>query len=390
MDKNNHFPFDLLSASVEEKKKYFVECTINHPKLNKAFLKVMEKVNESPDGKVFLVYGPTGVGKSTLCKKVHNEIILRYLENAGSSKEEIPVVMLELASPDNGKFNWKDFYRRLLKEMQEPLIDKKISLKSVEKRRMPNYLPSTSPELRESLENAIYHRKTRIILLDEAQHLLKVASAKGIQDQMDALKSIANITGSIFFMFGTYDLMEFINLNGQLGRRTDEIHFPRYNAIDEEDQVIFKNIINTFQYHLPLDGEINILQYWEFLYERSIGCIGILKEWLDDCLKDVLNNNAQFSLQILEKHAPSPSKALKIAEETINGEENIKRQGENLYLLREKLGLRSMPNKLKSEEGNEKKSKRKKKDVGKRNPTRDEIGITENGALGKTTKIGGD
>jgi len=376
MNRIKLFPFNLNEASVEEKKEYFLNRTINHPKLNKAFLEVMEKINEGPKGKVFLVYGPTGVGKSTLCKRVRSEIISKHIINSKNNIGEVPVVKLELPSPDNGKFNWRDFYKRLLKEFKEPLIENKIT--SVEKKKtIPNHWPTTAPELRESLENAIIYRKTKIILLDEAQHLLKVASAKSIQDQMDAIKSIANITGAKFFMFGTFELMDFFDLNGQLGRRTSEIYFPRYNVLIPEEKKEFLNVINTFQNHLPFYKETNLIELWEFLYERSIGCIGIIKEWFDECVKEALNKNMDtLSFELLQKHAPTPKKALKIAEETIAGEQKVKEHGEKIYLLRETLGLKNMSDKTISKGKGSKKSK----DVGKRNPSRDEIGIKENGA----------
>ncbi|WP_419393428.1 AAA family ATPase [Cytobacillus praedii] len=374
MNRIDLFPFDLHVATIEEKKNYFIERTINHPRLNQVYLDVMDKVNNSSKGKVYLVFGPTGVGKSTVCSKVRDNV-----ENTNHNRSLIPVASLELPSPDNGKFNWKDFYKRLLKEMNEPLIDQKIIINNKEEKQrpIPNYVPTTAPELRQSLENAIKYRKTKVILLDEAQHLLKVASAKSIRDHMDALKSIANLTGVVFFMFGTYELMDFFDLNGQLGRRTNEIHFSRYDMKRSKDKKEFKSVINTFQCHLPFTEETNLVQYWEFLYERSIGCIGILKEWLNECLKEALNKNQlTISYELLQKHAPSPTKALRIAEETIDGEERLEKQEEDLQSLKIKLGFKEEDNKKHGEE--EKKSK--KKSPGKRTPTRDDIGIKESGA----------
>ncbi|MBM7605937.1 energy-coupling factor transporter ATP-binding protein EcfA2 [Metabacillus crassostreae] len=374
MNNSNTFLIDLNDASIEEKKKYFIERTANHPLLSKTYLEIREKIRESAGGKIYLVYGPTGVGKSTLYNKLKNTVTKSHqMTNVHSSL--IPIVGLELPAPDNGKFNWKDFYRRILREMNEPLIDKKIKKDHHPKKFIPNYLPSTAPELRESLENSIIYRETKIILLDEAQHLLKVASGKNIQDQMDALKSIANLTGAIIVMFGTYELMDFFDLNGQLGRRTEEIHFPRYNINVKEEADAFINVIATFQTHIPLKNNSDLSSHWEFLYERSIGCIGILKEWLDNCVKEALNNNENsITIKLLEKHAPTPKKVLKIANEVLDGEKNVKDMENQRSLLRDKLGLNKL-SKVSAES-----SKKKGKDVGKRNPTRDIVGIVEDGA----------
>ncbi|ALC88925.1 hypothetical protein AM500_03250 [Bacillus sp. FJAT-18017] len=380
MDKLTDFPFGLAKASNDEKKEYFLKMTLNHPKLNEAFLEVIDRINTSPSGKVILVYGPTGVGKSTLCKRVKKEIIQRFLDNGlniQNIKGTIPVAMLELPSSDNGKFNWRDFYKRLLNEMNEPLVEYKISRNSeVPNKKIPNHWPSTSPELRESLENAISYRNTKVILLDEAQHLLKIASGKNIKDQLDALKSIANLTGALFILFGTYELMDFFDLSGQLGRRTKEIHFPRYNLNITKDKHDFHSVIYTFQNRLPFIEKTDLLYYADFLYERTIGCIGILKEWLDECVNEALNKNLpSISFDVLERNAPTPSKALTIAQETIEGETKVNEQGQSIYLLRETIGLSTNSKQTYNESG--KSTQGRKNNVGIRNPTRDKIGLKE-------------
>ncbi|WP_158234714.1 ATP-binding protein [Lentibacillus sediminis] len=379
MDENKEILSEqITNSSILEKKNYFRERTINHPILQRVYTSLMEKIEESEKGKVYQVFGPTGVGKSTLCKRVKREVLSKNHTIIQKDKGIIPIVSLELPSPDNGKFNWKDFYRRMLKEMNEPLIDYKV-LREPEKkpnhRYIPNHLPSTSPALRESLENAIIHRKTKIVLLDEAQHLLKVPGGKAIQDQMDAIKSIANLTGSIFVMFGTYELMSFFDLNGQLGRRTNEIHFRRYNLNNTQDIREFKSVIYTFEKHLPLDEDSELLLHWEFLYERTVGCIGILKEWLNVCLIQALNRNLpSISYELIKNNAPLPSKALKIAQEAVYGERDLEKGEKDSYNLQQLLGFSNLTDK---EDSNKSDNTIKRKDVGKRNPVRDVIGITE-------------
>ncbi|MCG3419721.1 MULTISPECIES: AAA family ATPase [Oceanobacillus] len=378
MEENKEVFYGQTTTTILEKKNFFRDRTINHPIIQRVHTTLIEKIEESKRGRVYQVFGPTGVGKSTLCKRVKIEILNKYHTLLQEDKGIIPIVSIELPSPDNGKFNWKDFYRRMLKEMNEPLIEYKIVSepeKRKDKRYIPNHLPSTAPELRESLENAIIHRETKIILLDEAQHLLKIPGAKAIQDQMDAIKSIANLTGAVFVMFGTYDLMSFFDLNGQLGRRTNEIHFRRYDLNIAQDVREFKSVIYTFENHLPLSEKSELVMHWEFLYERTVGCIGILKEWLDVCLIQALNRKLpSISYEILKNNAPLPSKALKIAEEAIRGERDMKKREDDSYKLQQLLGLSKLMDLEDSKKSN---NKTKNKEVGKRNPNRDEIGITE-------------
>src|SRR5271165_6307421 len=111
-----------------------------------------------------------------------------------------------------------------------------------------------------------------------------MVSGRRLIDQLDVIKSLANCTRTIHVLLGTYELLALRHLNGQLGRRTIDINFRRYSADNPADVHVFKNTVLTFQKHLPLPAESDLLQMWELLFERSVGCVGILKEWLQRAL----------------------------------------------------------------------------------------------------------
>ena len=48
----------------------------------------------------------------------------------------------------------------------------------------------------------------------------------------------------------------------------------------EGDMEKFVNVLWTFQKLLPLEEEPDLISYSEEFYQRSIGCVGILKDWL--------------------------------------------------------------------------------------------------------------
>mgnify|MGYP006872727802 FL=1 len=87
----------------------------------------------------------------------------------------------------------------------------------------------------------------------------KMASGRRLQDNMDCLKSLANLTGVMHVLFSTYELLTCRNLSGQLSRRTVDIHFPRYNSKLSEDRDVFMNVLWNFQQHLPLQEEPDLL-----------------------------------------------------------------------------------------------------------------------------------
>jgi predicted adenine nucleotide alpha hydrolase (AANH) superfamily ATPase len=65
-----------------------------------------------------------------------------------------------------------------------------------------------------------------------------------------------------------------------LSRRSIDVHLTRYRAELPEDRQVFINTVQTFEKELPFPDASDLVSNWEYLYERSLGCIGILKQWL--------------------------------------------------------------------------------------------------------------
>src|SRR6266852_4245374 len=49
---------------------------------------------------------------------------------------------------------------------------------------------------------------------------------------------------------------------------------------NSEDRQTFINVVRSFEKELPFEERPDLVSDWEFLYERSLGSIGVLKEWL--------------------------------------------------------------------------------------------------------------
>jgi hypothetical protein len=215
-------------------------------------------------------------------------------------------------------------------------------------------------------------------MIDEAQHLAKVASGRRLLDQLDVIKSIANRTDTVHVLFGTYDLLAFRNLNGQLSRRSVDVHFPRYRAEVAEERKTFINIVHSFQKILPLSEAPDLVKVWDLLFERSLGCVGILKQWLVKALSTALRRgDATISLPILESHALPAAQCDKILSEVMEGEDRLKDCAERRSTLRARLGLVPLANapdaseraSIQAPENN-----RHKLRPGQRKPVRDPIG----------------
>ncbi len=201
---------------------------------------------------------------------------------------------------------------------------------------------ATGYQLQQSFENAIRYRRPAAVIIDEAQHLARMACGRKLSDQLDVIKSIASRTQTVQVLIGTYELLAFRNLSGQLSRRSVDLHFLRYRAEEQTDVEIFQSIVFTFQAQLPIGSELDLCGVWDFLYERSLGCVGILKDWLMRAVITAARSGGKdLTKRVLEKSALSASQCEKILAEARDGELRLADNGDAESRLRRLLNLDS-------------------------------------------------
>lgn len=370
MSEKSYFPEKLLNMPIQSRIEYFENYTVAHPLLVSAYSQLYDAI-QNQKRPIILVYGPTGVGKSTLFTR----ILKRLIEEAEPKLEEdpglVPVVGQEAIAPDNGKFDWKDFYIRSLEALYEPLIDKKVNL---DKRiGHPVIKDNQNRTLRKALENALKYRNPGAFIVDEAQHLIKMSSGRKLSDQMDIIKSLASHSKVPHVLIGTYEVLHFRNLSGQLTRRGNDVHFSRYKADNPSHIEAFAKVLYTFQYHMPFEETPVLYNHLEFFYERSIGCIGILKDWLSLAVRtNLLENKNRISMDDFVKVAYSIEQCIKMAREAAEGEAQIEEDEEKRKELHRILGLDQLTNEC--EESKNEATKPKQHRVGQRSAKRDKVG----------------
>ena len=384
------FPRELLDQPKEACLAYFKAYTVAHPLLDQADKAVWNALREPAGALLVFVFGPTGIGKTTLLAHIEKRLMEQALLRMAQDQNHVPVLRLDAVAPAIGQFRWADYYQRALMALREPLIDDKIDYHA----RQPIWsstrnmfvAPRTRSranvdELRLAFESALKYRSPRAVLLDEAQHLATMARGSRLRAQLDHLKSLAVMSQTVHVLAGTYDLLVLRNLSAQLGRRSIDVHFPRYNAAKKDEQQAFQKVLLTFQRHLPLSEPPDLVHQWKYCYARTIGSVGILKDWLTKALDEALSTGATtITPAILEHHALDPARCDQMITDIEEGEQLLTYDpaADERLLIRLGLSRRRNGTRKKQEEGKDKVSKEASGDhrsahIGQRSPNRDPV-----------------
>jgi hypothetical protein len=155
-----------------------------------------------------------------------------------------------------------------------------------------------------------------------------------------------------------------------------DIYFARYSEGSSGDLETFKNVLLTFQGQLPIPA-CDLVQAWDLLYERSLGCIGIVKEWLLRAVNLALaDGKASLTRTHLKESALPASQCEKILAEAREGEMKLDEAGGSCSRLRVLLGLDTKPVDEYSHRQEEAAAIpiKKRRRAGQRNPKRDKVG----------------
>lgn len=184
----------------------------------------------------------------------------------------------------------------------------------------------------------------------------------------ESLKSLTIETGVTILLVGTYKLLDILDQSGQLTRRSQVVNYPRYDMRQSRDRDSFRKVLGFLEQKMSMHIPTRLDVQADYFYQKSAGCVGILKDWLSRCLEYALQENVSIiDAAFAERFALKNRGLLTIIEEACLGELKLTDVGDERLLDMLTNGVLFAKN--------DHDLSRKRPRPGKRNPKRDPVGV---------------
>src|SRR6266496_4202912 len=303
----------------------FKAVTVKHTHLMRVDDQLSLWVEEHTDATHVLLCGPGGVGKS----KVLNVVAERFKDEE-PDRFVVPILLLEPIPPDLGPYLRLDYYWQIIDALKEHLLVKELvgnvaHLLAAPKVTRSKFGAIDWLKMRQVAEQALIRARVRAVFVDEGHPLMQGDGSHSVDEQLEWLKSLSNRTNVLHILAGPYALFGFRNTSGQLARRGRDIHFARYHVENKEERKAFAGAVQYLLERVPLSCDVDaFLKRWRWFAEGSVGCIGILKDWLVDAVAATLaQGETSLTEEVLTRTMPHPARRVSLEMEARAGEHKV-------------------------------------------------------------------
>lgn len=239
---------------------------------------------------IIVVPGPTGIGKTHLAK-----ILCKRLSEFAESANRGKPIYVEAETAHGGGFKWRDLYLDVMHELDEPCIDLKTELdKVLQKLRegapMPSSYKTTYSAARRSMNACIEQSAPVAVIIDEAQHIGTSYPSLSGGRYLDVCKGLANKKNTCYVLLGTLEIECMLNTSAQISKRTNVIDFKRYLRTKTGITAVLTALNESIR-QLQLKVTFNLGNYAFEIFDGTLGCIGLLIEWLERAMKRAKKSN---------------------------------------------------------------------------------------------------
>lgn len=311
----------MNKRELNEMAKEFAEVTIKHDRQEEAKEQI-ESMIGCDDTAIIVLTGPTGSGKSTLLRQFASEYLASRADEMKANPSLRPIAYATATASGHKGFDWKNLYLTTQRNHGDPFAATRF-------RRNDGRKPSTihvgedamAAGQREQVRSTFVNAETDFWIIDEAQHVLRGGRSGTPGDQYDVLKSIGQTAHVQLILSGPFDLPTSMAHSGQLSRRTSRVSLNRYRWVKDEIK-IFASVLDTILRKMP--GKLSypsVRDNIRFFYVRTLGCIGIFKDWAVKAFRRCLRRGGtEITLADFEATSCSPKQLATINNEIVQGE----------------------------------------------------------------------
>src|SRR6266550_4009557 len=311
-----------LEPTLQARLDAFINFKVKHPRLEEMDRDLMRRISGHRRYTILAVFGATGVGKSTVMQRVAEK--LRAEE---PNPSVVPVVVIKASPEDVGASARLDYYRKVLKQLQGHVAvsDRVKNLPLFTNPERKSRDPAEWLEMRDAVQYALALLRVKVVFVDEAQHLMYVDTPHKPTAQLDWLKTFTEQTNVLHVLVGNFDLYDCCHLNAQAARRMRDLPFARYHLDNATECAEFATALRTFLEEVPLEVDVDgLLSHWRWFGEWSLGCIGVLSDWLVETVDDLCKRGeTTLTIETLQRHALQPDQRARMEIEARTGERKV-------------------------------------------------------------------
>lgn len=274
----------------------FANWTEDHPFYRGVRRWIMDRLKSFSDPAIFIILGPTGVGKSTMIQHLKADLAKAMKSAMVDDPSLIPYLEAEATYTPGVGLDWATFLEDLLDSGNDLLIDAKVE--------NPTDRPGSRVRaLLRAVNRMMLYRSPALGIIDEGAALVKAGSRGGLETNLNYLKSLGNRSKTHLAFFGDYGLAELAQYSGQLDRRCYFAHLPPYPSTMGKE---FGDVVASFEKRAHSFGiSCELCSSTDFLLANSCGCVGLLHRWIQEALVEARQKGGRLGPEVIKKTAPS-------------------------------------------------------------------------------------
>ena len=287
---------------------------VPHMLLERAERSFIPLCRDAPDGQIIVLVGATQSGKSIVFDRVVKELRSAFV-NHGQGR--LPVVELQVETVNDGRVKPKWLGIELLKALKHPMYQHIGALDEAS-----YYKPAKGRDegtIRIALKEALAHRETRRVCLDEAHLLTRSRDPEVRANILESIKSSCAINRTLI-VCGGYELAyRGLFDSSHFAGRVTLVDFGHYKWSIETHRVAWKRALRTYANHMKLATPNLLRDRAEFLMAATNGVFGALHKWMWRCDTIARSYNQNITDELLRLWAPPAHEVKAIRADIVAG-----------------------------------------------------------------------